>query len=157
MKVWCLPHHRLSLDAIPLIGQVWSLSVCARLSLPSLFMWAKEVWESRSSLLTLNIRMCMLYVRVFTYAHSHMCTYTVKTQKQYTCMHPQKADSLLKVICGRTYYVTSRVFATGSSTLDDMSEQLAAILNKLEEGRTFFFLFHFFFACFISFLHKHKT
>ena len=74
-------------------------------------------------------------------------------------MHPQKADSLLKVICGRTYYVTSLVFATGSSTLDDMSEQLAAILNKLEEGRTFFFIIipSFFFACFISFLHKHKT
>ena len=51
-------------------------------------------------------------------------------------MYPQKTDSLLKVICGRRYYVTSRVFLTGSSTLDDMSQQLAAILKKLEEGRT---------------------
>jgi hypothetical protein len=132
------------------------ISVRVRASLAPLALHVSEGGE-RETCLALdtkyaNVHALCASVYVCTLPYVHI--YSKNTETVH--MHPQKADSLLKVICGRKYYVTSRVFATGSSTLDDMSEQLAAILNKLEEGRTFFFII-IFFACFISFLHKHKT
>ena len=86
--------------------------------------------ETRLALDTKYANVHALCASVYVCTLPYLCTYTVKTQK------PAETDSLLKVICGRRYYVTSRVFLTGSSTLDDMSQQLAAILKKLEEGRT---------------------